>query len=278
MILGIVSCRIFENELVQLLKEHIHFSNIFSEVEIFVHKDDTSFKFIEKLSSQNISHFCYSDFGEIEKKSVFKSDLDKLLIFIHLIPFSMEARPDIIKETVYPVISKYTEISDAVFVMYGMCGNVLGYVEIDLGTDSCPVFILKNKDGSVVDDCICASVGGKDNFIEIVSSQERGVGIYFLTPMQAVYWKEISVASMLTPDPDDEEMLRMIFEYSGYKYAGKIKSDLDFDNQYDEKTEEFSKKSNLEILHVPGSFKIFLENFKRVENFLLTKHEKLKTE
>ncbi len=276
-ILSIVSCRIFENEIIHLIKEHLNVSKLVDDIKIFVHKDEISLRFIEKLSKQDISFSVYSNKDELNREldisvgNLEKSCRNALFIFIHTIPFSMEARPDIIKETVYPVISDYTEFSDSVLVMYGLCGNVLGFVEEDLSSDSCPVFMLRDEIGSVVDDCICASVGGRDKYIEIVSELERGVGIYFLTPMQAIHWKEISVASMLTPDPDDEEMLRTIFEYSGYKYAGKINSDIDFDNLYDEKSEEFSQKTNLEIIPVSGSFDLFAINFKRAIDSALSK-------
>lgn len=276
--LTIVSCRIFEDELTYILKNDTENLSSAERVQIFVNEDDTSLTLRQKLSSQGIHFSLYSDADIIsfesplnrffENSSVSRDDL---CILVHVIPFSMEARPDKIKDAVYSVVSDYTIFSDAVLVMYGLCGNVLGGIEKDLSTSSCSVFILKDSDGNFVDDCICASVGGRARYMDITNEMDRGVGIYFLTPMQAVHWKEIAVLSGLTPDPDDEKMLRMVFEYSGYKYVGKIDTGLYFEPKFHEKTDEFCKKTGLEIVALNGTYQIPEQNFKRVKNYVLSK-------
>lgn len=261
-LLVLVSCRIFEDEIVCIMKKETEND---PSVRIYLAETDGETTLPEKLEAQNIRYEL------LENDPLPPADTSMLTILIQIIPFSMEARPTKIKKTVYEYVSRYRETADGILVMYGLCGNVLGQIEEDLGTESCPVKILRDDNGTIVDDCICASVGGRDRFLEHASSKGKGTGIYFLTPMQARHWREIVVLSGLTPDPDDEIMTKMVFEYGGYKYAGKIDTGLSATPGWERAAEEFAEKTGLEITDYKGTTDIVAKNYDRIRAIVMKK-------
>lgn len=261
-LLTLVSCRIFEDEIAHIMKKETEND---PSVRIYLAETDGETTLPEKLTAQNI-RYELSENGRMPP-----ADASAFSILIRIIPFSMEAQPPKIKKAVYEDVSRYRETADGILVMYGLCGNVLGQIEEDLGTESCPIRILKDDNGTIVDDCICASVGGRDRFLEYAASKGKGTGIYFLTPMQAHHWREIVVKSGLTPDPDDEIMTKMVFEYGGYKYAGKIDTGISATPGWERAAEEFAEKTGLEIADYKGTTDIVMKNYDRIKEIIMKK-------
>ncbi|MDY0267141.1 MAG: DUF1638 domain-containing protein [Methanimicrococcus sp.] len=249
--IAIVSCRIFEDELTDLLKKQKE------ENEIFLL--DTEFiKTIER--KMNDDAIKYKKIGEEEIENEINNSNPSNKILLKLIEFSMESRPKEIKDVVYETLKKIQPHVDGIIVSYGLCGNVLGDIESDLSLPDCPVRILRDEDGDIVDDCICASLGSRRKYMQVLKNA-GGEGIYFLTPMQAAYWREIAYCSGLTPDPNDDEMLKMVFEYSDYKSVGKITTGLHYEKEFDEIVEDFSKRFEMKIKNYEGAPTILEKTF-----------------
>ena len=51
-------------------------------------------------------------------------------------------------------------------LLYGFCGNLLKNIEKDFNYLECPLVVLRDAEGNIVDDCICATLGGKQAFME----------------------------------------------------------------------------------------------------------------
>lgn len=107
--------------------------------------------------------------------------------------------------------------------------------------------ILKDAQGNIVDDCICAlHLETGVPMWQLWEAEQRGEGIYFLTPMQAGTWKEMLVLAKLTPDPDNIEMTKMVFDNSGYKHVGKVDTGLYYEKKFDETVDEFASLFDFE--------------------------------
>ncbi|WNY23343.1 hypothetical protein MmiHf6_06500 [Methanimicrococcus hongohii] len=260
---AIVSCRIFEDELTHLMKKEQE-----KKTRLFLVDTDFIESIEKKFNFENINYEKIQS-GQLEEKVAEPTDAQNTII-LQLIEFSMEAHPAEIKDAVYERIKQLQNIADGVMVFYGLCGNVLGSIEGDLSLPNCPVRILRDEDGNIGDDCICISLGSRKKYLQILKT-DGCEGTYFLTPMQAAYWREIAYASALTPDPNDDEMLRMVFEYSGYKNVGKVKTGLQYEEGFDEIVDDFSKRFNLNIIEYEGtpsmvemSFEKFLEELEAI--------------
>lgn len=253
--IGIVSCRIFEDELTFLMKkEQEKKTRLFLIETEFTETIERKFNF-EKIVYEKI----HAD--ELENKLKESTDAEDTIV-VQLIEFSMEAHPDRIKDMVYDKIQDLQNHVSGILVFYGLCGNVLGNVDNDLSTPDCPVRILRDEDGDIGDDCICISIGSRKKYVHIIRTDGKE-GTYFLTPMQAAHWREIAYASALTPDPNDDEMLKMVFEYSNYKNVGKVSTGLKYEENYDQVVDDFSNRFNLKILEYEGNPSIIENSFKR---------------
>jgi len=265
---AIVSCRIFEDELTFLMKKENEKKSKLILIET---------EFIEtiekKFASVGIVYTKIKEGGlkeAIEKESAGDADV----IVLQLIEFSMEARPAEIKNVVYDKIRNLQEEeTDGIMVFYGLCGNVLGSVENDLSQPGCPVRILKDEDGEIADDCICVTLGSRKHYANILKNAAKGGGTYFLTPMQAAYWREIAYASALTPDPNDDAMIKIVFDYSDYKNVGKVTNGLTYEKEFDSIVDDFSRRFCFNIVDYEGTTSVIENSY---ENFIkeLEKNEK----
>lgn len=254
--MAIVSCRIFEDELTHLMKKE----QADKKIRLFLIETEFTDSLERKLKSEKIVYEKIQN-TQIEEKVSEPADSQNTII-LQLIEFSMEARPAEIKDTVYERIKPLQEIADGIMVFYGLCGNVLGSIEGDLSRPDCPVRILCDEDGDMGDDCICISLGSRKKYLNILRTDGRE-GTYFLTPMQAAHWREIAYASALTPDPNDDEMLKMVFEYSNYKNVGKVKTGLQYEEEFDGIVDDFADRFNLNVIEYDGSQSMIEKSFER---------------
>ncbi len=102
-----------------------------------------------------------------------------------------------------------------------------------------------------------------------MAGEERGTGTYFLTPMQAANWKEMFVHAKLTPDPDNTEMIKMVFDYSGYKNVGKVDTGLCYEKKFDETVDEFASLFDFEIKLFEGSTKVADESYDSIKKEIM---------
>ncbi|WP_445475305.1 DUF1638 domain-containing protein [Methanococcoides methylutens] len=183
-------------------------------------------------------------------------DTDEFVVVLNILEFALDADPSILKDKVYMTIEEMGDLFDGILVFYGLCGNVLGSIESDFADLGIPVRILKDEQGNIVDDCICAAFGDRSAYVEAMMGEERGEGTYFLTPMQAANWREMLVLAKLTPDPDDIEMTKTVFDYSGYKNVGKVDTGLHYEKEFDETVDEFASLFDFEKKYFTGSAKV----------------------
>jgi len=131
-----------------------------------------------------------SPFEELE--SIVR-ETNEFVIVVNLLEFALDAKPERLQNKVCQTVEEMTDLCDGILVLYGLCGNVLGSIESDFEHLEFPVRFLKDSPGNVVDDCICALFGNRGTYLDALEGEERGEGTYFLTPMQAVNWKEMVV-------------------------------------------------------------------------------------
>lgn len=235
-------------------------------VHIFEEEDEnTRFVLIENENTEGIEKKLNEVSIEYEKTSI--EDLPStvvrnvensgnFVVILHLLEFALDGEPQLLKEKVYKSIEKNGELFDGILVFYGLCGNVLGSLEKDFAYLEIPVNILKDANGEIVDDCICAAFENRGAYVEAVKGEKRGEGTYFLTPMQAANWREMLVLAKLTPDPNDNEMIKLVFEYSGYKNVAKVNTGLCYEKDFDRTVDEFASLFGFEKLSFAGSTKV----------------------
>lgn len=250
-VITIIGCRIFEDEVMHLIEKDPELN------EVIVLKKEDNAGLLRKLKETQSPHrilSCEKIQKIQENRNTSDPCLSNFTLIVNLLEFALDGFPDRLQEAVYQNIEEAQKYSDSILVLYGLCGNVLGNVEKDFETSSCPVFILADRTGEIVDDCVGAVLGGRGAFLSKLKSE--GTGTYFLTPVGAAYWREMLVASRVTPDPDNIEMTKMVFEYSGYRNVAKINTGLCYEKGFDAKVREFAELYGFEIVEMTGSVEL----------------------
>ncbi len=257
--LYLISCRMFEDELVNIFEKED------KNTRLLLVENENIGGIEDKFAGASVGYKKVS----VEDISSRIDPTDEFVVVLNILEFALDADPANLKEKVYMTIEEKGELFDGILVFYGLCGNVLGAIESDFAHLGIPVKILKDADGNIVDDCICAAFGNRGAYVEAVTGGNKGEGIYFLTPMQAANWKEMLVLARMTPDPDDIEMTKTVFDYSGYKNVGKVSTGLCYEKKFDETVDEFASLFNFEKKLFEGSTKVADESYDSIKKEII---------
>ena len=134
----------------------------------------------------------------------------------------------------------------------------------------CPVAILKDDSGKIVDDCIGAMVGGRKSFLNLMSSFNR-TSTLLMTPMWIHNWKEMFKHSGFVEDPDDIETTKFVLQSMGYKTVVKVNNGLSYIKDFEKKVEEFAKLFDFNIIEIEGSLDIVKNSYNKFRNEILSK-------
>lgn len=260
----IIACRIFEDEIIHLIKNDPQI------IKVLVLDSPDAVGVLGKLLDNSIPHTVCSA-NDIEDLVHSEQNANYCLV-LNILGFSLDASPQLLKEGVYKEVSTMSEYADTILIFYGLCGNVLGNINRDFSHLSCPVHILREEDGEIIDDCIGASLGGRKPYLTALK-EAGGEGIYFLTPMGAAFWKEMAVIARLTNDPNNTAMTKIVFDYAGYKKVGKINTSLFYEKSFDEKVEEFAQAFDFQIVDIEGTMKIAEQSYQRAKDTIFRKKE-----
>ncbi|WP_406659743.1 DUF1638 domain-containing protein [Methanolobus sp. ZRKC3] len=242
--ISFIACKIFEDEIIHVIENDPSIERL-----ILVENDDSG-RMVEKLDCVGIPY-------ELLPLKSIPNNLDpgepgKITLIVSILELALHAYPDNLRDAVYGVTEEMSAYSDGVLLFYGLCGNVLAKAEADLQHLSCPVHILKEDNGEIIDDCIGAVLGGRDVYLEKLKSCS-GVGTFFMTPMWAANWREMIYSAGMTSDPNNIEMSKFVFEQVGYKTVAKINTGLHYEKDFDSMVEEFARLFDFDVIEMEAS-------------------------
>ncbi len=261
-VMTIIGCRMFEDEIVHLIENDPELE------EVIVVENEDCEGLRTKLEDIGIPYRVLP-FEEIPEKSSpgnkIDSSPDRFTLIVYMLELALHAVPENLKNTVYSKVESVVPCSDGVLLFYGLCGNVLGKIETDLEALGCPVSILKEEDGEIVDDCIGAVLGGRKQYLEVLKSC-KGVGTFFLTPMWAANWREMVRTAGLSRNPDDIEMSKFVFDYTGYKMIAKVNTGPPYEKNFEACVREFARLFEFEITELEATLQLVENCYKKAKN------------
>jgi len=258
-VLTIIGCRMFEDELVHVLSRDEEVKRI-----LVVDSEDAR-GLIEKLEEVGRTP-CVEPLTAMGE--VVRGLGEGLFVVVDVLELALHNDPEWLKEVVYERIEDVAEFSDGILLFYGLCGGSLTHVERDLAWIECPLFILRDEEGLIVDDCIGAALGGREQYLRTLKSFE-GVGAFFITPMWAANWREMLKKSRVTPDPNDITMSKFLFEYVGYKYAAKLDTGLSDPEEFERNVRRFAELFEFEVVELKGSTRLVERSYMRARDAVL---------
>jgi Protein of unknown function (DUF1638). len=245
----------FEDEIVHIIEND-------SSVKSLLVVDNTdSDGLVSKLKDSGCDFTLITE----NRLSDFSQEKENLVLVVEMLELALHANPDNLKKVVYDRAREMAKYSDGILLFYGLCGNVLGKVDTELADLSCPVRILKENNGDVIDDCIGAVLGGRAAYLEKLKSF-NGTGTFFMTPMWASHWREMVVSAGMTPDPDNIKLSKFVFDYAGYKNVAKMDTGLYYEKQFEAMVEEFAGIFGFQIIEMKASPELLVRCYEQLKD------------
>ncbi|WP_406657217.1 DUF1638 domain-containing protein [Methanolobus sp. ZRKC2] len=259
-VMNITGCRMFEDEIIDTLCNDPRID------DIIVIENEECAGIVEKLNKVSMPHKIMP--VEDIPRQCESANVDSYIVTINIMPLSLHGEPKYLRDEVYRNVKEISNFSDGIFLFYGLCGNVLKRIEKDLEQLPCPVSILKDDDGRIVDDCIGAVVGGRKSFLKMVSNFNRKSTIV-MTPMWVHNWQEMFQYSGFIEKRDDIEMAKFVLDSMGYENVVKINTGSHYTKDYHKKIEDFADTFQLDILEIEGKRDIVNNSYADFRNRLI---------
>ncbi len=201
-VLSIIACEMLEDELVYVLSKDLEIKHL------FVVENRNSFRFVQKLKSEDLKPFMFSSdrlypivsesnrrsLGSFMKKlsniPIFKKisgvlnkkKEQELTVVVNLLRKDLHSDIDHLQSEVYLNAKEMSEISDGILLFYGKCGYSSEKVQADLQKLDCPVYFLRDDERNIVDDCVSVALGGNEIYTKTMLLG-NGRGAIYATPM-----------------------------------------------------------------------------------------------
>jgi len=254
-VLSFIACRMFEDEITHIIESDPCIRKV-----VVVDNEDCS-----GLAGKLEAAGCNYDLlplSALPSRSENGGE-DGLILVVYMLELALHAVPANLKKVVYEKVEELSGHSDGILLFYGLCGNVLGKVEQDFSSEPCVVRILKEDNGTVVDDCIGAVLGGRAAYLAKLTGS-KGVGTFFMTPMWAAHWREMVVSAGMTPDPNDIKLSKFVFDYAGYKNVARMDTGLYYEKDFNAMVEEFARLFEFNIIEMTASPALIKECYRKL--------------
>ncbi len=258
-VLGIVGCQVLEDEMAYIVAKDPEFRNV---LVIDSTEERTLAGKVQRMAPEKqVSVFDES----VELKDLnFATDPSVILwnksICLH-------QSPTLLREEVLKAINKMEPVARAVLIFYGQCGSA--FVNMDIISEGIhvPVTILKDKDGSLIDDCFGTFLGGKEEYRLFLVNQHGPS--YILNSMWAANWRHFMKEFQMIHDPNDLEEAREVFKYMDYKRVVGLNTGLVDPSVFEEQLKEFSTVFELEPVNRDCTLSIVEMSYQEAKRFLM---------
>ena len=267
--IGIVCCEVFEDELLFVIKQHPEIGKI-----IIVNTESS--KYFENIIRNNFPYEKITIARELFAPRYLKRE-EELEIIVYILPLFLHYSPRELKEEVLSACMELQKHSDYLLVYYGLCGNSLNNLE-DMLRDNhvkLPFGILKDENKEIVDDCICALLGSKANYLEILTKEP---GTFFLTPGYASHWGLFSTKKIETigenrlkeigdklgiDNFDALEMTKYLLREADYKQIVALEYVCSNCTEYKNKCQKISSDIDLNLSYRKGTIRLLHDTLEK---------------
>ena len=241
--LGIIGCPVLEDEIIYALcKEK-------EEKRIFLVDTAPACTLKKKLEKKGIPFTLVGEWDFNNGQAGIDRDKGFNIIIV-MNKLGLHVWPDVLRKTLEDQILFCQNNFDAIALYYGMCGNAGWDIskwaaeKLDI-----PVFVARDKNEEVCDDCIGVAVGGHSRYCDFV---KKYPGMLFVTPAMAGNWDEYTKELDFTKGFEimDIHTVKEVFALFGYSNMVKIDTGIGVKGEELEKGyERVSKETGLEPIN-----------------------------
>jgi hypothetical protein len=239
--LCIIGCPILEDEIIHSLRADE------DEKKVYLADTPPSHTLKKKLERNGIP-FVAVDEWEFDNGFV---DIDEeafnVVIIMHKL--GLHSQPKVLRSTLEDHLKIIQGRVDVIALYYGMCGNagwdVSRWASEEL---SVPVFVFRDQNEEVCDDCIGVAVGGHSRYYTFV---KKYPGMLFVTPAIAENWGEFSKELDMVKGFEimGIHSQKEVFELFGYKNAVKIDTGIGITgDELEEGCRRLAKETGLKFI------------------------------
>lgn len=239
-ILTVIGCPILEDELIYSIM------NDEEEKDIRIVKTEPSKSLVRKLDRNKIPYDVIDE-DEILEKGITDSDYE-FSIIIKMLDMALHRKPKELRERIEEETIRFSKLSGAIALYYGMCGNY-GWDVTKWAEEKglCPVIVFRDRKGNVCDDCVAVAVGGTDKYRKLLKAH---TGHMYFTPGVAVNWNDFMEAGVPSEGgwKNNKESLKWFFEQVNYDSVLQIDTGLGDYEEMRESVKEFADTYDFKII------------------------------
>ena len=235
-LLVIIGCPVLEDEIVYAIVKDLEIRNV------HVVENEECANLVRKLEGARRE---FSYVGEAEIGSLPRDGYDVVVLMKSV---GLHEEPDDLKNEVLLTVRELDGKVDSMLLFYGLCGNAFKDFDRLMHNMTTPVFILRDRQGRIVDDCVAAPLGGTDGYYNLL---KRYAGVMLFTPAWAINWdqmlRKMEMLRGIEEGDDEDAFIRMVFEMAGYERVLKIHTGLGDEALFDQKTREFAEAYDFRV-------------------------------
>lgn len=267
--IGIICCEVFEDELLFVIKEHPEIGKI-----IIVNTESSNY--FENIIRSNFPYEKIKIARELFAPRYLKRE-EELEIIVYILPLFLHYSPRELKDEVLNACRELQKHSDYLLLYYGLCGNSLNNLEKMLKDNNVilPFGILKDENKEIVDDCVCALLGSKTNYLKILTKEP---GTFFLTPGYASHWGLFSKRKIETigenrlkevgdrlgiENFDSVEMTKYLLREADYNQIVALEYVCSNCTGYKNKCQEISSEVDLDLSYREGTIHLLQDSLEK---------------
>ncbi|MCL2606963.1 MAG: DUF1638 domain-containing protein [Methanomassiliicoccaceae archaeon] len=238
--LCIIGCPVLEDEIVYSLGSDKEKKNV------YVLGTVSSHTLMKKLEREGIG-YSVSDMWEFDNGYVDMND-NEFNVVILMNELGLHVRPESLRRTLEDQMKKYRNRADVIALCYGMCGNY-GWDASEFSEEiGIPVFVFRDRNDDVCDDCIGVAVGGRSEYSGFV---KKHPGMFYVTPAIVENWEEYSKELDFCKGFEvmNIHTVKEVFQVYGYKNAVMIDTGIGIcGEELCEGRRRFSEETGLEFI------------------------------
>lgn len=246
--LGVISCSVLTNELAYLVRQDPEVSRV-----VVVDTPEGRHA-VQKLGQENACPTI-----ELVEESEARPTRDKGLQLIVVVnPSDLHNSQERMKKTLVNEISKMANWVDGILLLYGQCR--CQSLDLDSLQEDCelPIAILRDRDDTVIDDCIAATLGGRKRYLD---AMKRYKGAVFATPGYVENYANLHIEKDIEHIVTEVEELKMILDALGYSTILKLDAQLDGYPDFDRMVNAFGQIFDLEVTTLACNLAVFEDSY-----------------
>ena len=256
-VLGIVGCRIFEDEIVHVLVNDPEIDRV------YLIENEENRGLLQKLEASGFEPEILP-FYEIRDKLKQNHEFN---VVVQLQGMGLHVDPARLKSKTYTNVNLMSRHADGILLFYGLCGQAFSRIKKDFPYMGCPIKLLHDRNGGEktgpLEDCVAVALGSNARYRETLRKHRD---TFFFTPMWAANWKTVFSVG--------EEFMKG-FEFTpahlrelGYRKVARVKTGLSYEPDFEKNIEEFALNFGFEVMEMEGSAEIAMESYSHIRKML----------